>query len=94
MTNSPLELLARQYGNVVQYDVDGNPSIFCKFPKMKSSDLDASLPDHTHPAFVINSKEEDNILIGKYMSSELESGGTQYSPVSYTHLTLPTNSRV
>lgn len=79
MTNSPLELLARQYGNVVQYDVDGNPSIFCKFPKMKSSDLDASLPDHTHPAFVINSKEEDNILIGKYMSVELESGGTQYS---------------
>ena len=79
MTNSPLELLARQYGNVVQYDADGNPSIFCKFPKMKSSDLDASLPDHTHPAFVINSKEEDNILIGKYMSVELESGGTQYS---------------
>lgn len=79
MTNSPLELLARQYGNVVQYDADGNPSIFCKFPKMKSSDLDASLPDHTHPAFVINSKEEDNILIGKYISSELEGNGTQYS---------------
>lgn len=42
MNNSPLEQLARQYGNVVQYDAKGNPSIFCKFPKMKSSDLDAS----------------------------------------------------
>lgn len=67
------------YDNVVKYDAQGNPSIFVRFPKMKSSDLDASLPDHTHPAFVINSKEEDNILIGKYMSVELESGGTQYS---------------
>lgn len=79
MTNSPLEFLARQYGNVVQYDADGNPSIFVKFPKMKSSDLDSSLPDHVHPAFQINNVEQDNILIGKYMSSELESGGTQYS---------------
>jgi len=79
MNNSPLEQLARQYGNVVQYDAKGNPSIFCKFPKMKSSDLDASLPDHIHPAFVINNVEEDAILIGKYMSSELEGNGTQYS---------------
>lgn len=79
MTNSPLEFLARQYGNVVQYDADGNPSIFCKFPKIKSSDLDATLPDHTHPAFVIGNAEEDAVLIGKYMSSELASNGTQYS---------------
>lgn len=76
MNNSPLEQLARQYGNVVQYDAKGNPSIFCKFPKMKSSDLDNSLPDHVHPAFVINNVEEDAILIGKYMSSELEGNGT------------------
>lgn len=76
---SPLELVARQYGNVVQYDAKGNPSIYCKFPKMKSSDLDPSLPDHIHPAFMINNAEEDAILIGKYMSSELESNGTQYS---------------
>lgn len=79
MNNSPLEFLARQYGNVVQYDAEGNPSIFCKFPKMKSSDLDSSLPDHVHPAFKINNAEQENILIGKYMSSELESNGTQYS---------------
>ena len=79
MTNSPLEQLARQYGNVVQYDTLGNPSIFVKFPKMKSSDLDATLPDHTHPAFVINNVEEDAILIGKYKSAELVSNGTQYA---------------
>lgn len=79
MTNSPLEFLARQYGNVVRYDEDGNPSIFCKFPKMKSSDLDSRLPDHVHPAFVINNAEEDAILIGKFKCAELSKDGTLYS---------------
>ena len=78
MKNSPLEMLARQYGNIVQYDADGNPSIFCRFPKMKSSDFDPILPDHLHPTFRINNSEEDAV-IGKYMSVELESSGTQYS---------------
>ena len=66
VTNSPLEFLARQYDNVVKYDANGNPSIFVRFPKMKSSDLDNSLPDHTHPAFIINGEEQDEILLGKY----------------------------
>lgn len=94
MNNSPLEFLASQYGNVVKYDADGNPSIFVKFPAMKSSELDSSLPDHLHPAFVINGEEQSDILIGKYMSSELESNGTQYSlpnmppRVSMTHDTF------
>ena len=44
MTNSPLEFLARIYDNVVRYDAQGNPSLFVRFPKMKSSELDASLP--------------------------------------------------
>lgn len=79
MAISILETMARQYDNVVKYDANGNPSIFVKFPKMKSSDLDPSLPDHTHPAFIIDGVEQDYILIGKYMSSELESNGTQYS---------------
>lgn len=83
ITNSPLEFLARQYDNVVKYDADGNPSIFVRFPKMKSSDLDASLPDHTHPAFIINGEEQDEILLGKYMASSLtgsgSDGGTLYS---------------
>lgn len=83
VTNSPLEFLARQYDNVVKYDADGNPSIFVRFPKMKSSDLDASLPDHTHPAFIINGEEQDEILLGKYTASSLtgsgSDGGTLYS---------------
>lgn len=66
MNNSPLEYLAKLYGNVVKYDADGNPSIFVRFYKMKSSDLDPSLPEHTHPAFIINDVEQDSILLGKY----------------------------
>lgn len=81
MVNSPLEFLARQYGNVVLYDKDGNPSIFVKFPKMKSRDLDPSLPDHTHPAFIVNGVEKDYILIAKYKASTLDgtTTGTLYS---------------
>lgn len=79
MNNSLLEMIARQYDNVVQYDADGNPSIFVKIPKMKSSDLDPRLPDHTHPAFIINGVEQDAILIGKFMSAEISAGGPIYS---------------
>lgn len=78
-----LDYLASIYGNVVKYDANGNPSIFVKFPKMKSSDLDASLPDHTHPAFIINGVEQDYILLGKYKAASLtgsgSDGGTLYS---------------
>ena len=66
MNNSPLEYLAKLYGNVIKYDDNGNPSIFVKFYKMKSSDLVAGLPNHTHPAFIINGVEQDYILLGKY----------------------------
>lgn len=71
MNNSPLEFLAKKYGNVVKYGADGNVAgIFVKFPKMKSSDLVAGLPEHTHPAFIINGVEQDYILIGKYKGGE------------------------
>lgn len=83
VTNSPLEFLARMYDNVVKYDAQGNPSIFVRFPKMKSSDLDSSLPDHTHPAFIINGQEQDYILLGKFKAASLtgsgSDGGTLYS---------------
>lgn len=79
MFNSPLELLAEQMGNVVKYDNEGNPSIFVPFYKMKSKDLDSSLPDRTHPAFIVNGQEVDRILIGKYMASETTPGGALYS---------------
>lgn len=71
MNNSPLEFLAKKYGNIVKYDSDGNVAgIFVKFPKMKSSDLVAGLPEHTHPAFIINGVEQDYILLGKYKAGE------------------------
>jgi len=67
MTNSPLEFLAKKYGNVVKYDKEGNVAgIFVRFDKRKSSDLVAGLPEHTHPAFIINGVEQDYILLGKY----------------------------
>ena len=71
MNNSPLEFLAKKYGNVVKYDSDGNVAgIFVKFPKMKSSDLVAGLPKRTHPAFIINGVEQDYILLGKYKGGD------------------------
>jgi len=71
MNNSPLEFLAKKYGNIVKYDTDGNVAgIFVKFPKMKSSDLVSGLPEHTHPAFIINGIEQDYILLGKYKGGE------------------------
>lgn len=70
MNNSPLEFLAKIYGNVVKYDADGNPSVFVPFYQMKSSDLVAGLPDHIHPAFKINGEYHDRILLGKYKAGE------------------------
>jgi len=71
MNNSPLEFLAKKYGNIVKYDSAGNVTgIFVKFPKMKSSDLVAGLPSHTHPAFIINGVEQDYILLGKYKGGD------------------------
>lgn len=74
-----LDRFYNRYGNVVKRDTEGNPSIFVRHPKMKSSDFDAILPDHTHPAFIVNNREYDSILIGKYMDSELTPNGTRYS---------------
>ena len=79
MTNSPLELLAEKYNNKVLYDAEGNPSIFCEYPQVKSNWLDASLPDHVHPAFIVNGTTDKSALIGKYMAAELASNGTLYS---------------
>ena len=76
MLNSALEFLAKHMENVVLYDEYGRPSWYVPFYKCKSSDLDSSLPGHTHPAFVINGQEVDRILIGKYMACEVPGGGT------------------
>ena len=71
MNNSPLEFLAKKYGNVVKYDQEGNVAgIFVRFNKCKSSDLVSGLPSHTHPAFIVNGVEQDYILLGKYKAGE------------------------
>ncbi len=79
MPGSALEYYADMLGNIVLHDAKGNRSVFVRHPKQKSSEFDASLPEHTHPAFIVNNTEDPAILIGKYMSSELETDGTQYS---------------
>ena len=81
MNNSPLEFLAQRFDNVVKYDADGNPSIYVRFPKMKSVDLDSSLPDHWHPTFKINDDVKDSVLFAKYKASEIKLGdnGNLYS---------------
>ena len=79
MHNSPLEMVASKYGTVVRYDAQGNPSIFVRIPKMRSKDLNTTLPDRVHPAFIVNGVEQDSILIGQFKAAELESNGTLYS---------------
>lgn len=79
MGYDPLEYLAECYGNVVIRDRDGNPGVFVRFDKCMSSDLDPSLPNHVHPAFIINGKEQEYILIGKYKGAEVKAGGAIYS---------------
>lgn len=79
MLNDALEFLAKKMGNVVKYDTAGNPSIFVPFKKCLSSELDASLPAHVHPAFIINDVAQDEIYIGKYKACALTSGGSLYS---------------
>lgn len=64
-----LEALAQQNGWVIKYSTDGVPSIFYPIPKMKSIDLDASLPNRTHPAFIINGVEVPRRLIAVYKGS-------------------------
>lgn len=76
-------------GNVVLRDNHNKPSIFVRHPKQNSNEFDASLPNHTHPAFIVDDVEVPAVLIGKYLNSVQTSGGTMYSlpnapVVSYT----------
>ena len=64
-----IERFAAEQGWVVKYAADGTPNFFYPIPKCKSSDLDASLPEHTHPAFIINGQEIDRRLIAVYKGS-------------------------
>lgn len=61
-----IERFAKDQGWVVKYAADGTPNFFYPIYKCKSSDLDASLPNHTHPAFIVNGQEIPRRLIAVY----------------------------
>ncbi|MDD3029882.1 MAG: hypothetical protein PHS57_06355 [Alphaproteobacteria bacterium] len=79
IVNSALDFLAQKLGHVVKYDSYGNPSWFVPIPKCTSKWLDDSLPDHIHPAFVVNGVVKDRVLIGKFKACALIPGGPTYS---------------
>ena len=63
-----LEKFYQRYGNIVLRGPNNEPSIFVKHVKQNSSDFDSSLPNHTHPAFVVNGVTDQAVLIGKYIN--------------------------
>ena len=69
-----IERFAQEQGWVVKYAADGTPNFFYPIPKMKSSDIDPSLPNTTHPAFRINGQEVSRRLIAVYKGGDFNSG--------------------
>lgn len=52
--------------NVVVFDNEGIPSIMIRFDKCTNADLFKGGSNQTHPAFIIDGKEVDEIYIAKY----------------------------
>ena len=65
-TKDNIERFAAEQGWVVKYAADGTPNFFYPIPQMKSSDLDASLPNQIHPAFKVGNKILSRRLIAVY----------------------------
>ena len=74
-----IEAFAKEQGWVVKYSADGTPNFFYPIYKCKSSDLDSSLPNHTHPAFIVNGQEISRRLIAVFKGSSIVSGGPIHS---------------
>ena len=74
-----IEAFAKEQGWVVKYAADGTPNFFYPIYKCKSSDLDPSLPNHTHPAFIVNGQEISRRLIAVFKGSSIVSGGPIHS---------------
>lgn len=70
MNKQMIEAMAQERGWVVKYAADGTPSFFYPIYKCTSKSLDPSLPDRTHPAFIVNGQEIDRVLVGVYKGSE------------------------
>ena len=69
-----IERFAQEQGWVVKYAADGTPNFFYPIYKCKSSDLDPSLPNTVHPAFIINNQEIDRRLIAVYKGGNFNGG--------------------
>jgi hypothetical protein len=63
---SKLALKAVCPANEILYDDKGLPSIMVVIPKFKISDVITGGSDSTHPAFIVNGQEVDQIYISKY----------------------------
>lgn len=74
-----IEAFAKEQGWVVKYSSDGTPNFFYPIYKCKSNDLDPSLPNRTHPAFIVNGQEISRRLIAVFKGSSIVSGGPIHS---------------
>ena len=64
--------------NIVKFDTDkGYPGVYVRVPKMTMAQLIDGGSNSVHPAFIVNSKEVDEVLIGKYQA--YNNGGKLYS---------------
>lgn len=54
--------------NTVLFDDLGMPSIMVRIPKFKVSDVIEGGPQNTHPAFIVNGVEKNQIYISKYQN--------------------------
>jgi hypothetical protein len=54
--------------NEILYDDKGMPSVMVRIPKFKISDVITGGSSETHPAFIVNGKEVDEIYISKYLN--------------------------
>lgn len=54
--------------NTVLFDDKGLPSIMVRIPKFKISDVIAGGSETTHPAFIVNGVEKNEIFISKYQN--------------------------
>ena len=55
--------------NTVLYTAAGQPCFMAVIPKFTVQSIDASLGTGTHPAFIVNGVEKNNLFIGQYLGS-------------------------
>lgn len=56
----------------VRFTDKGQPSYFYRLRKFQVEDLDASLGTGTHPAFIVDGVEKDEVLIGVHPATEID----------------------